>query len=144
MDFLMALLLIWSSAAPTGLHALRVSNTGWSRATFCKPRGEATNWECYEYWEYRGLVLGKACPLSTVTCKAYQVIFFKLVGRLQFQLPVRTFLKFRFSLLKSQVYIFYRGILQLFRNGGRFICLKIFLCCIKSQKQRCFCKLAKR
>ncbi len=63
MDFLMALLLIWNSAAPTGLHALRVSNTGWSRATFCKLWEGATNWECYEYWEYRGVVLGKACPL---------------------------------------------------------------------------------
>ena len=69
MDFLMALLLIWNSAAPTGLHALRVSNTGWSRATFCKPRGGATNWECYEYREYRGLVLGKACKPPPQTAK---------------------------------------------------------------------------
>ena len=29
--------------------------------------------------------------LLTVTCKTCHIIFFKLVGRLQFQLPVRTF-----------------------------------------------------
>ena len=51
-----------------------------------------------------------------------------------------------FSILfeKSQVAIFFRGILQLFQRKSPFGQLKIFLCCIKRQKQRYFRSLAKR